>query len=414
MFSGVVRFAQTRQANNDREMLMMAKRFWLLMMVATITAVLWGSVATAQDDRRALEEVDGSPALVGDYAELVVMSPNGRYIYVANEETITAFSFDNGDLREVDGSPFYVAGDYFRPIDMVISPDGRYLYVAHRGFVGRSLLSPVSGYLIQERTGALIELRNSPFTTYSSSGRGLNQVALMPNGNFLYALNTDDKTIHVFRVNANTGNLYENGVVEVGGPTFTPTDIAISPNNAYLYAANQGFTDDGAAIPLSIYRIDNRNGNLTEARQSPYDLPADGTLGLSAIAVHPSGNYLFVLNTSARTLTVIAMENRTTPVASATIRVGSEDYEPYALAINPNGDRIFISNHGFVGRSLLSPLTVVTFSDRNGTMRLNIQDSIDVISQEDGLGHLTVSPDGAFVLQTNPAVSALHVFALND
>lgn len=392
----------------------MIKRVLLWTGLFAVLCTVWGSTTWAQDDDAPLTEVDGSPALVGDYAEQVVMTPNGRYVYVASEETITAFSFRNGQLREVDGSPFYVAGNRYRPIDMAVSPDGKYLYVAHQGFIGRSLLSPITAYLIQSSTGALIELRNSPFTTYASSGRGLNRVAMMPNGRFLYALNTDDKTITVFRVNTNTGNLYEEGVIEVGGSTYTPTDIAISPDNAYLYAANQGFIEDGDAIPVSIYRIDNRNGNLREVVHSPYGLPAEGTLGFSGVAVYPSGGYLFLLNSSARTLTALRLQNRSIPTDGVTLSLDGLDYEPYAMAIHPTGERIYVANHGFVARSLLSPLTVVSFYADDETMDVGVVDQVDVVSQEDGLGRLTVSPDGHYVLQTNPAVSALHIFRITE
>lgn len=394
---------------------MLLKRICSLgIMMLSIWVLVGAWHASAQEGGRALQEVEGSPSLVGDFADLVVMTPDGRYLYVASEETITAFSFSGGTLREVDGSPFYVVDDYYYPIDMTISPDGRYLYVAHRGFVGRSLLSPITAYLIQPTTGALVELRNSPFTTYASSGRGLNRVAMMPNGRYVYALNTDDKTIAVFRLNGNTGNLYENGVVEVGGSTYTPVDIAISPDNAYLYAANQGFVEDGQFIPLSIYRIDNRNGNLAEVRNSPYLLPAEGALGFSDIAVHPSGQYLFLLNSSARSLTVLELRNRSVPTRSATLSLDGVDFEPYALAIHPSGQRIYIASHGFLARSLLSPLMVVAFSADEEHLALELVDQIAVVSQGEGLGRLAVSMDGHFVLQTNPAMGALHIFKITE
>src|SRR5262249_19893301 len=85
-----------------------------------------------------LTEVGGSPVTVGTAPFGIAFSPDGRFLYVANEEneTISAFAFSptTGHLTPVPGSPF--AGGSSLINDIAVTPNGRFLYAANNDQVG--------------------------------------------------------------------------------------------------------------------------------------------------------------------------------------------------------------------------------------------------------------------------------------
>lgn len=382
----------------------------LLVVVLAVGA----GMSRAQDDEVVLlVEVEGSPALTDLNADIIATSPDGRFVFVANDSTVTAYESTHSGLEEVSGSPFYVAGNDFRPAAMVVSPDGRYLYVAHAGFVGRSLLAPVSGFLIQQGTGALIELRGSPFTTYAASGRGLSALAITPDGRHLYAVNTDNKTINIFAVNPRTGNLIDRDIVAVGGVTYAPIDIAIRPDGRYLYVANQGFIDDSDnESPINIYRIDSRTGGLRETFTSPIAVPTEGGKGLSALEMHPSGDFLFALNETNKSVSVIRLDTLGGVEAALLYAINGDDFNPRDVSVSPDGTLVFISNYGFVPMTLQSPITVLVFDA--GDLFFTDEYHVPVVAQGDGLGQLAVSANGRHLFVANPGLGGLHMFEIGE
>jgi DNA-binding beta-propeller fold protein YncE len=75
-----------------------------------------------------LSRVPGSPEPTPVFAEGALVSPSGRYLYVATDGGIYAFAVGvGGRLTAVPGSPF-AAGN--GPIGLAFAPDPRYLYVS--------------------------------------------------------------------------------------------------------------------------------------------------------------------------------------------------------------------------------------------------------------------------------------------
>lgn len=388
----------------------------LLLNGALLVLLLTVGVSTAQDtDDVLLQEVEGSPVLADLQSELMALSPDGRFVFVANDTTVTAYEVTAAGLEEVSGSPFYVAGNDYQPAALVVHPNGRFLYVAHAGFVGRSLQAPVAAYSIQQETGALVELRGSPFSTYAASGRGLSALAITPNGRYLYAVNTDNKTVTLFTVNTRTGALRERDIVAVGGLTYAPVDAVVRPDGRYLYLVNQGFTEDENvedASPLSIYRIDSRSGGLRETYSSPVSIPTDGGKGLSGVAVHPNGDFLFALNETNKAVTLLRLDTLGTPAEQFTFRIDGDDFSPHDISVSPDGGLLFISNTGFVPMSLLSPITVLMFDAEELAITATWQ--VPVLAQGDGLGQLAISPDAGYLYVSNPGLGGVHMFAISE
>ncbi|MFL5870628.1 MAG: lactonase family protein, partial [Solirubrobacterales bacterium] len=175
----------------------------------------------------------GAPRAIGDEAIGVVVTPDGKRVYVANRSsgTISAFSVAaDGSLTELPVSPIGVPAV---PAGLAVSADGRYLYVTHSAASGR-----VSAYAIQPN-GSLSPLPGSPYDT-GSVPYALN---LTPNGKYLYvaALGPDNK---VFGFSVNAGGTLTPLASTPPSTGSNPFGMTITPDGSRLYTTNY----DGASI----------------------------------------------------------------------------------------------------------------------------------------------------------------------
>ncbi len=135
-----------------------------------------------------------------------VFSPNGRRVYVINEmqSTITAFDYDPqlGSLSEfqtVSSLPNNFTGTN-TAAEIAIHPNGRFLYGSNRGD------NSIAVYAIDDATGKLTLIGHQ-----STLGKTPRMFAIDPTGNFLLAANQDSNTIVVFRIDPTTGRLNPTG-----------------------------------------------------------------------------------------------------------------------------------------------------------------------------------------------------------
>ncbi len=89
------------------------------------------------------------------------------------------------------------------------------------------------------------------FTGQNSSA----EIAVHPNGKFLYASNRGDDSIAIFGIDAARGTLTFIDRAATQGKT--PRNFAIDPTGAFLLAANQ---DSGS---IAVFRIDRGTGRLS-------------------------------------------------------------------------------------------------------------------------------------------------------
>src|ERR1017187_5841546 len=147
--------------------------------------------------------------------------PNGRYLYVINElnSTITAFDYDasRGALKE--SQTVSTLPDKFTApntaAEIAILPNGRFLYGSNRGH------DSIAVYAVDESTGKLTFIEHQ-----SSLGKTPRAFGIDPTGNFLLAANQNSDSIVVFRIDQKTGRLKAIGQsLEVAAPvcvTFLP------------------------------------------------------------------------------------------------------------------------------------------------------------------------------------------------
>jgi 6-phosphogluconolactonase (cycloisomerase 2 family) len=228
-----------------------------------------GTVSVFAVSSTNLSEVPGSPFIVaapgapgGTGPAGVAVTPDGRFLYVANQfdGTVTRFSVDaSGVLTQ---GPVALVGT--TPSAAVITADGGFLYVANA--------STISGFAICNQVlttcndptnpdGGLTAVAGSPFPS------GINPVAMVaaPSGKFLFAVNRQSNQIGEYKIATGTGVLTANaqpaistGATPMGAAirAGTTTITATGGTTDYLYVPNLGSSS------LSVYSFDSTVGTL--------------------------------------------------------------------------------------------------------------------------------------------------------
>jgi 6-phosphogluconolactonase len=188
----------------------------------------------------------------GPHAHEVVQSPDGRFLLAANlgADRIFVYRFDpaSGMLRANDPAAAVLPAGY-GPRHLVFSQDARLLYV----------ITELAARLVTLRwdaqRGAASPLAETSTLPADFAGqRSGAEIALHPDGKFLYVSNRgDSNTIAIFRIGQD-GIPVAAGSVASGGKT--PRFFGIDPSGHFLIAANQDSSN------LVTFRIDSATGGL--------------------------------------------------------------------------------------------------------------------------------------------------------
>lgn len=227
---------------------------------------------------------------------------------------------------------------------------------------GNSLGSgAVFGYVVDSTTGALSPVPGSPF------GAGLFPISVVvsPSNKFVYVANYGSKNISAYAVDGTTGAL-----TEVSGSPFAACgaaeSIAIVPSGKFLYVGC-----DNSGHNLAAYTIDHATGALTPLPGSPYitaPIPYDGGYNAWAVAMDPSGKFLYVANDSGFIFSYQIDSN-----TGALTRVSSSDYSPgdqATMGVEPSGKFLFVTGRpvlqAFMTEETTGELTQVTSTLASG------------------------------------------------
>ncbi len=195
-------------------------------------------------------ELGCTSALSGSYA--VAISPDGLNAYVAGYEgsSLTAFARDPStgglDLLEVYGDPETSGGTgLLGASDVVVSPDGRHVYVA-----GRKDRAIAIGAR-EMPTGTLTYVGTVTVTVGGFNVLdGVRALAMSPDGRQLYAASQRAHTLAVFRRDPSSGMLaylgmHRDGYAGVDGLK-TANGLAVSSDGMHVYVT--GYDDDAVAL----------------------------------------------------------------------------------------------------------------------------------------------------------------------
>lgn len=206
------------------------------------------SILSVLDDRSlgGLVDIDRGPSDLARKAHQAVFDPAGTTLLVPCLENnyVLSYQFNLGAIVLNTPPPSAVAGG---PRHLVVSPDGRYVYVLSE------LESLLTSFLYNGVTGQLSspEMIDSEEETKGASAH----VAIHPSGRWLYASNRSENSVGVFSIG---GDGRPAPVEHVRSGLATPRDFAIDPAGEFLIVANQSGAQD-----LRVYRIDPATGTLS-------------------------------------------------------------------------------------------------------------------------------------------------------
>jgi 6-phosphogluconolactonase len=235
-----------------------------------------------------LSPLAGSPFAANFFNPLAVaVDPLGKFLFVSDtyNANIDVFAIDasTGGLSQVPGSPF--SNNTLYTNSAALTPSGNFLYVVDGG--SDSGIAGLSAYSVDRTTGALTPVSGGSFT-YSGYDSEYFDVAVHPNGQFLYFTETDG--IHAFSINQSTGVLTPlTSAPLVALPS--PMQLGFNAAGTVLYVGV------GGAGTIAAYSVNSSSGALTGVAGSPYSLgynPAPAS-AVDVFALDASGQFLYTL-----------------------------------------------------------------------------------------------------------------------
>lgn len=309
----------------------------------------------------ALAEVAGSPvSSQGSNPVAAVASPNGAYLYVANEGSNNIAEFNistNGQL--VAGKTYTTPGS--EPISLAVNGAGTFLFVLDYYGPGFSDATPGPGGLVVYPINA----DGSLGTPVSSGGSSIAAVqcfpggiAVAPSGSYAYVTNTNSVVVTTTSPTTATppatpagcptqGTISGFAVGSTGALTAlsgspysagtTPTGIAIDPTNRFVYAT------DSVQNQLIVYDVQG-NGSLLPLTNGPF---STGTFPVG-VTVDPRGKYLYVSNYNASSVSEFSINQGTgapSSLAAATSDYSTRAPNPTCLVVDPAiGHFLYVSD----------------------------------------------------------------------
>jgi 6-phosphogluconolactonase len=177
--------------------------------------------------------------------------------------------------------------DASHPHCVTLSPDGKHLYVCDLG------LDRIYCYKPDHVTADLTPAE--PAFTQAPPGSGPRHVAISRDGAFAYVIGELDNMLSVYARNRDTGALTLLQRIPTlpegfDGPN-TAAEVAIHPNGRFLYASNRGHDS------IAIYGRDPRGGLLTPIGNVPC-----GGRHPRHFALSPDGDWLICANRDSNNL----------------------------------------------------------------------------------------------------------------
>ena len=204
-------------------------------------------------------------------------------------------------------------------------------------------LKRVTGYVSNKNsnTVSIIDRNNNELVDVITVGKGPGAMIISPDGDKLYVANTISNTISVIDTNTNEV-IYE--IYNSQGAN--PVDLVISERGDIIYVANYDSNNVGV--------IDTFSKNVLLVIPVGYS-PVRMALNPNRDPSYPAYNELYVTNFNSSTISIIdTYYHRNT---GRKIHTGAN---PYGIAVNSDGDTIYVVNNGS------TKLQVIGWNEKEG------------------------------------------------
>lgn len=203
-------------------------------------------------------------------ADRMAVSQNDNFLYVATSTGIMAYTIDQatGALAMVSGSPF---GGAAGPAFAIVAPSSGFLYETIQQAGATS--SPISGYSIDQTTGALSPIPGSPF----APGCGADNLTSPISGKFLFAAGCG-----MYQINASTGAL-----THLLNDPSTPNSIwaVFDPTGSFVWMVTTDTNCWHCDIGVTAFQVDGNTGAMTMVPNSFFIMQNDMTGGIQGLAI---------------------------------------------------------------------------------------------------------------------------------
>ena len=219
----------------------------------------------------------GSAVPAGDAPLYAAATPNGKFLYVANDGTdaigVSGYRIDqiSGQLAPTSPAEFATTGDS-QPLGIATDLTSTHLYTSNAHTISAFNIDPI--------TGALSDVPGTPVTVPLTSN--LQMVALTPDGRFLYATDLINSRVWEFSISSSGLPVLLDNFVATGN---SPEGIAIDSEGKLLYVANW------LSNTISRFTITPGTGVLV-SNGAP--TPLETGCGPQELTVDPSERFLFV------------------------------------------------------------------------------------------------------------------------
>jgi 6-phosphogluconolactonase len=268
----------------------------------------------------------GSPFVTGNSPFSIQVHPSKKFLYVANtaDNTISLFKIDSSSGALTEVMPRTPTG--LNPASLSMDTTGSFLYASNNGS------NSISAYSIDSTSGVLTELAGSPVGTAT----GPNYLTVSPTGKFLYVLDTNLQLITVYPISS--GALQPGSAFPVG---FAPFAFAIDPAENFMYVANAG-TNTIVSGSVSQFTINSATGALTLVADSAFPTGTNPV----AMLVHPTGKYLYVVNSGTDNVSQFSIDSTTGVLTELTTTTVSTGTTPIFIVFDPIGGFVDVGSQG--------------------------------------------------------------------
>lgn len=314
----------------------------------------------AESESGVLIEVAGSPvSSQGNNPVAEVPSPNGQYLYVANQGSNNVAQFNIGtDGQLVAGKTYTTPGS--EPVSLAINNAGTFLFVLDYYGPGFSDASPGPGALVvypinsDGSLGTPVASGGSPLTPVQCFPGG---VAVSASGAYAYVTNTNSVVTTTSAPTTSTapstpaacptqGTISGFSIASSGALTAlpnspyaagtTPTGIAIDPTSRFVYAT------DSVQNQLIVFDVES-DGSLQPLLNGPFQT---GTFPVD-VTVDPRGLYLYVSNFNSNNVSEFSINQATgAPSSLASSTYAAKPPNPTCLVVDPAmGHYLYVSDY---------------------------------------------------------------------
>jgi DNA-binding beta-propeller fold protein YncE len=253
------------------------------------------------------------------------------YVYVASsdKDAVLQYSADSSGALSPLAQPSVAAGQL--PSDVAVSPNARWVYVANAE--GQTMSEGVAQFDLQR--GGLLAAMTPPWV----SAQAPLSITVSPDNSSVYALNNAG-TVSQYDV-GNDGTLSPKNpatiTLDLSQPT-TPTSIAISPDGGSLYVTNWGFLP-GSTNVIYQFDVDVSGGTGTLSPKNPPTVPAAVQPGL--LAMSPDGKSVYVPNAGSNTVSHYSADANGALTLERSVGAGDA---PAQAVVSPDGESLYVTN----------------------------------------------------------------------